>query len=185
MTTQTNAANLSAKGIEVTAFHRDVFKAAEAGRKAGETMLQKMVALLRSKYAAVAPTFEQYRADQKALAEIAKERGLTDNQWVRKPFALAVKTLYGALPEAQTAAAMAKRKLREANAAAGVKAGAPKGETAPRRQSEPETLEQYITRVGVFKVLQQCALILECVDDTKAFGNIVREQVKQARAKAA
>jgi hypothetical protein len=179
---ESNAQALATKGIEVTAYHRDLFKAAEAGRKAGETMLQKMVALLKSKYGEKSPSFAQYRADQQALAVLAKDKGLADNQWVRKPFALAVKTLYGDLPKAQTAGALAKAKVREALAAN--KPGAVKGETAPRRQSEPETLEQYITRVGVFKVLQQCALILECANETKDMATAIKNGVAAARKAA-
>ncbi len=174
-----NVAQLSAtaklatsQAVVITAFHKDVFAAAIAGRKATETMQQKMASLLKSKYGETMPTFAQFKGDRAALKQLAADKGLADDQWVRKPFNAAVKALYGALPEAQTAAALAKRKVRDALGKS--KAGAKKGETAPRRQSEPETLEQYITRVGVFKVLQQCALILECDDSTKDIGHSLK-----------
>jgi len=177
-----NVAQLSAtaklatsQAVVITAFHKELFAAAIAGRKATETMQQKMAALLKSKYGETMPTFAQFKGDRAALKQLAADKGLADDQWVRKPFNAAVKALYGALPEAQTAAALAKRKVREALGTTGkAKAGAKKGETAPRRQSEPETLEQYITRVGVFKVLQQCALILESDDSTKAMADTLK-----------
>lgn len=171
----TAAKAATSKAVEITPYHRDVFKACETGRKAADTMLQRMVQLLKSKYGETSPTFAQYRGDQAALAQLAKDRGLVDNQWVRKPYAAAVKTLYGALPEAQTAAALAKRKVREALAASkGEKAGAVKGQTAPRRASEPETLEQYVARVGVFKVLAACAAILEADKSTADMAKAVK-----------
>jgi hypothetical protein len=44
-------------------------------------------------------------------------KGADVGQYVRKQFALAVKTLYGAIPESQDAAAVAKRAQRDAKAA--------------------------------------------------------------------
>jgi hypothetical protein len=152
--------------LVITSFHRDLYAAANAGFKATSTMMVKMETLIRSKYT-VAPSFEQYRADQAALAEVAKEKGLVDNQWVRKPYAAAIKSVFGALPESQDPAAVAKRNAR------GKKAPGPvKGETS--KKAPAETIEQLIARVGVFKVLAMCADILEVESTTKDVAKTIR-----------
>lgn len=180
----------TAAKIEVTAFHRDMFAACATVRKAEANMMAKMQALLSSKYGKTCPTFEQFRADRAALKMIAEEKGLADDQWVRKPYNAAVKALYGELPVAQTAAAIAKRKLREAQTAVSgkpaEKSGAKKGETAARAPSASETVEQFIARVGVFKVLERCVSILEAVDDTKAkaIAEALKRDVAAARKAA-
>lgn len=174
--------------LVITPFHRDMFAACAAVRKAERTMLTKMQALLTSKYGEKCPTFEQFRADRAALKAIADEKGLKDDQWVRKPYNAAVKALYGELPVAQTAAAIAKRKLREAQEAANPKpaekSGAKKGETAQRAPSAGETIEQFIARMGVFKVLEQCVNILEAVDETKAVAQAIKKDVMPLRKAA-
>lgn len=150
--------------VEVTAFHKSLYDLMQTARKSSETMHNKMVVLLKSKYGEAPPTYAQFRADRAALKLLATDKGLADDQWVRKPYNRAVLACYGALPEAQTAAAIARRKVREMQAANKVsngKAGAVKGETAPRRTGTPETVEQYIARVGVYKVIEACAKILE------------------------
>jgi hypothetical protein len=203
---QLNAAAKTAtsKAVEVSAFHKDVYAAINTARtavdKAQGTMQQKLANLLRSKYGTVMPTFEQFRADRAALKELATQKGLADDQWLRKPYNAAVHLLYGALPEAQTAAAIAKRALRAANEAAGVttvkdgkkvapkpdagKAGAPKGETAPRNPAAEETIEQYIARVGLWQVMDACARILNAdkstADAAKAIQPVVRKYLKAA-----
>lgn len=164
----TNAQAVASKGAQVTQFHRDAFKLCDAGRKAVGTMMEKMQALLVSKYGKVSPTYEQAKADRLAFGALADEKGLKDIQWLRKPYNAAIHAVYGALPVSTSADAQRKAKDKAP------KAGAKKGETAPRRQSEPETLEQYITRVGVFKVLQQCALILECDDSTRTLAETIK-----------
>jgi len=156
--------------LTITPFHKDLFAAMVAGRKAHGTMLEKMQALLKSKYGATMPSYVQAKGDRAALKALADEKGLADDQWMRKPYNLAVKALYGDLPASTSAAALAKAKAREASP----KAGAKKGETAPRRTSNPESLEQYIARIGVFKVLEQCVLILESDEATHAAAKAVR-----------
>lgn len=201
---QSNAQAVASKGIEVTPFHKDVYAAINTARtavdKAQGTMQQKLANLLRSKYGTTMPTFEQFRADRAALKELAKQKGLADDQWLRKPYNAAVHLLYGALPEAQTAAAIAKRKLRDAEEAAkaakGIttvkagkvvsapKAGAPKGETSQRAASAEETIEQYITRVGLWQVMDACARILNAdkstVNEAKALQPIVKKHLGKA-----
>src|SRR5688572_17899812 len=85
----------------VAQFHKDVFAAAQLAARAGVTMAQKLNTLILAKYGDTCPTFEQYRDDQKALAQLAKDRKLVDNQWVRKPYAAAIKARFGALPVSQ------------------------------------------------------------------------------------
>lgn len=193
--------------IAMLPFHNEVFAIARTGHNAGLTMAKKMQALLISRYgealidssdkdnwgrpcAAGGPTFEQYRNDQQCLAEIAKEKGLTDNQWVRKPYAAAVKALYGALPVAMTAEAIQKRAQREANEAAkkahaeAAKAGAPKGETTERAPSAGETIEQVIARLGVFQALDACVRILSSEEMTKAQAQHIAAMVKAAKQAA-
>lgn len=181
-----SSAVLAAKGVQVTAFHKDVFACINtqhtAVTKAQGTMQAKLGGLLTSKYGAVAPTFAQFKLDRAALKELAVQKGLADDQWLRKPFNAAVIALYGALPEAQTAAAIAKRAARDAagvskgTAKAGKgKAGAAKGETAPRRASDPETIEQLIARIGVWKVLEACTAILGADASTVAQAKALAE----------
>lgn len=198
---QTNAQAVAKKGVEVTAFHKDMYAAINTARtavdKAQGSMQQKLANLLRSKYGAVMPTFEQFRADRAALKELAKQKGLADDQWLRKPYNAAVHLLYGALPEAQTATAIAKRALRAANEAAGVttvkagkkdapasKPGAPKGETSPRAPSEEETIEQYIARVGFYKIMDACARMLNA-DKTTSIEAKALQAIAKKFAKAA
>lgn len=167
-----NANAVNAKAVAVTQFHRDMFKVCDAGRKAVGTMMDKMKALLTAKYGKTCPTYEQCKADRLAFGTLADEKGLTDIQWLRKPYNAAIHALYGALPVATNADA----KRKQANK----KPGAPKGETAPRRQSEPESIAQYIARVGVYKILEQCALILEGDDSTKAMASAIKALKKAA-----
>lgn len=203
---KTNTAARTAP-VAMLAFHNEVFAIARTGHNAGLTMAKKMQALLVARYgkalidntdtehwgkpcAAGGPSYEAYRNDQAALAELAKQKGLTDNQWVRKPYAAAVKALYGALPVAMTAEAIQKRAQREANEAAkkaadaAAKAGAPKGETTERAPSESETLEQLIARVGVFQALDACVRILGSESMTKPQAMHIAAMVKAAKAAA-
>lgn len=203
---QTNAQAVAAKGIEITAFDKDAYAIIDTARKAtdkaGNTMRQKLADLLRSKYGTTAPTFEQFKRDRAALKELASQKGLADDQWVRKPYNLAVHALYGALPEAQSAAAIAKRKLREANEAAGIttvkagkvvsgtakpeagKPGAQKGVPAAQPVPVAETIEQYIARVGLWQVMDACARLLNAdkssTTDAMAVQAIVKKHAKAA-----
>lgn len=174
--------------VAILAFHKDVFAIAQTGHRAGETMHKKMCALLTSRYGKAAPTYEQYRADRAALLQLAKDRKLASDQWVRKPFCAAVKAMYGALPEAQTPEAIAKRALRAqqdaavkaAKAAAAAPVGAPKGETQDRQPTEAEQVESLVTRIGLFKTLEACVRILEADEATKAQALHIRKMVAKA-----
>jgi len=194
-----------ASPVAVLAFHNDVFACARTGHTAQQTMAKKMQALLISRYgdalidssdkdhwgkpcAAGGPSYEAYRNDQAALKLLAEQKGLADNQWVRKPYAAAVKALYGALPIAMTAAAIAKRAEREAVAVhtetTVSKAGAPKGETTERVPSEAETIEQVIARIGIFQCLDACVRILASEKQTKVNAQHMAAMVKAAKAAA-
>lgn len=186
--TASNAQTLATKGIAITTFHKDVYACINtqhtAVTKATGTMQAKLGGLLVSKYGTVAPTFEQFRLDRMALKELAVQKGLADDQWLRKPFNAALIALFGKLPEAQTQAAIAKRKLRDAAAAKKgadkPKVGAVKGETAPRRNPEPETIEQLVARVGIWKVLEACTKILASDESTVAQAKTLASLKKAA-----
>lgn len=160
-TQQSNAQHVASKGVQVTKFHSDMFACMQTAQKAAGTMATRMQALLTSKYGTVMLSYEQFKADRLALAHLADAKGLKDDQWIRKPYNAAVKALYGDLPAAPS------RKVAGPKGGNG-KSGAKKGETAPRTTSERESLEQYIARVGVFKVLECCAKLLEMDESTKA-----------------
>lgn len=179
----TSAQAVVKNALTITPFHKSLFAAMVSCRKANVTMLTKMQELLKSKYGATMPSYEQAKADRAALKSLAVEKGLADDQWLRKPYNLAVKALYGDLPASASASAQAKARARQA--ADKGKAGAPKGEPAPRRASNPESLEQYIARVGVFKVLEQCVLILEADETTTAAAKAVRADLANVLVKKA
>jgi hypothetical protein len=158
--------------LVVTSFHKSVGAAIHTAVKSQLTLFAKLGQLIGEQYK-TSPSFEQYRNDQAALAEIAKERGLTDAQYYRKAYASAIKDAFGELPVSMDAASVAKRKAREA-AGANKKAGAVKGETAPRKPAASETIEQLIARIGVFKVLETCAKLLETEESTKDVAKNIR-----------
>lgn len=179
----------TAAAVVITAFHRDVFTIAQSGHRAADTMAKKMQALITSKYGKLAPTFEQYRADRAALRELAKDKKLADDQWMRKPYCAALKAVFGALPESQDAAAIQKRAQRDAAKASAKTsaptAGAPAGQTQDHAPSESEQIEQLVTRLGLFKTLDACMRILEADDATKAVVVHMRKQAAKAAELAA
>jgi hypothetical protein len=172
--------------IVVTQFHKDAYAIAQTACKAGITMAQKLSALLTARYGDTSPTFEEYRADQAALAHMAKLKGLVDNQWVRKPYALAVKSRYGKLPESQDPAAILKAAKRAADKAekdakeGKASAGAPAGKTQDHGTSDAETIEAIVTRLNVFKCLEACINILAADKTTKAQAIHMRAQAQKA-----
>lgn len=111
-TARAAAAVESTSSVETTPYHKDVINIVMAGKRSAETMQQKLENLLRSKYKDTMPTIIAYTADQRALALLAEQRGLTDNQWVRKPYAAAVRAVYGALPVSTGQDAETKRYTR-------------------------------------------------------------------------
>ena len=130
--------------VVISPFHVKMFdaafKAADTLNKATESQRVVMRNLLLVQYGDVCPTYVQFRADRDALRVMALDRGLVDDQWVRKPYNAAVINLYGALPVSDSPAAQAKRAQRPV--ATKGKAGAKTGETSERAAAEPATSEQ-------------------------------------------
>lgn len=100
--------------VDTEDWHGAVIDTIGAWQKAAGTMLDRMLGLLEARYGNRMPTYEEYTHDQKALAQLAEKRGLKSNQWVRKPFAAAVKSRYNALPIQMTPEAIRKRAERAA-----------------------------------------------------------------------
>lgn len=190
--------------LEVSAFHRDVFGILSRAHTSALTTAQKMAQLLATKYGkpvvtkdangadklSGGPTFEQYRADQSALREIASERKLKDAQWLRKSYARAVRETYGALPESQSAEAIAKRAQRAAQEAAAKQgannppaahAGAPAGETQNRAPSPSETMESLVARCGMFNLGFALARVMESDASTKVQALHLRKVLEAAQ----
>lgn len=187
--------------LEITAFHRDVFAIISRAHTAAMTTAQKMAQLLATKYGKPAetkdkdgkvtltggPSFEQYRADQAALREIAVERKLKDAQWLRKSYAKAVRETYGKLPESQSAEAIQKRAQRDAaskqadsNPPAPT-AGAPAGQVQDHAPSPSETIESLVTRLGLFNTGFAIVRILESDESTKAQAVHMRKVLEKAQ----
>lgn len=181
----------AAAAVAILPFHKDVFAICRVGVNAQQTLRAKLAQLLTTRYGAPVigkdsegketrsggPSFEQYRADSAALRQLAADakpvKGADVGQYMRKAYAHAIYSLYGALPVSQDAAAVAKRAQREA--AAAVKAaqapaapvGAPAGETQEKPVSEGEQIEQIVTRLGLIKTMDACIRILSADDSTK------------------
>lgn len=161
--------------IEVSPFQRSMFDCVTSTRRAVDkahiNMATRMQELIKSKYNAVMPTWEQFRADRAALAAMAKDKGLVDDQWIRKPYNTAIHALYGALPESQSIAAIAKRKqaaMRSPIILATVASpGAVEGVVGARNASAAEQIEQMVAKFGVWDVLKACTKILATDTDTK------------------
>ncbi len=152
----------------VSAFHMELFnaafKSANLLNKAVKSQRTVMRNLLTSQYGTTCPTFSQFKADRTVLRVMALERGLVDDQWVRKPYCAAVIDLYGALPVSDSPAAIAKRAQRPVAVKAAP--GAKKGETSERAPAIAETIEQFIAKHGVAKVMDEIARILATKRET-------------------
>lgn len=192
--------------VVVSEFHKAVARIALAGIRAAETNFAQMRANIRKEYGDTCPTFEQYRADHAALKVLAKLRGLEDAQVLRKAYNRALKAEYedqlkgteNGLPEAQTAEAIVARakraKIKAAAAAlekaeaetmaAVAKAQAPAADTGAneRTQTEAETIECVVTRLGMWNVLDACIAILAADELTKAQALHLRRQADVAKA---
>lgn len=160
--------------VAITPWQQDLFDAAFKGaekiNQAVESNRAALRRILLDQYGSTAPTYAQFKADRAALKILAEQRGLVDDQWVRKPYNAALIDLYGALPESDSPAAIAKRAEREAKEAANpkpAKVGAPKGETTERDPAVSETIEQFIAKHGLAKVLGAAAKILAERRETK------------------
>lgn len=174
--------NAVVAAITISSFQRACFDLAlsthKAVDKAQESMRVKMIAQIKSKYAEVAPTYLQFRTDRRALAHLAKEKGLVNDQHVRKPFNAAIIAVFGALPEAQTAAAIAKRKIRAATGTV-TKVVSSDSENADqpavgaRNASASEQIEQQIAKWGIAATLSALTKLLAVENSTKAASKLV------------
>lgn len=170
-------------------FHIDVFAAVttydNVVGKAATTLASRLESLITKQYGEVAPTFEQFQTDRKALAVMAKAKGLASDQHVRKPYNKVILALYGALPVSMAPSAVAMRAKRDAAPKKiKVKVGAVKGETSKRVTSDKETVEQLVARVGVFAVLDACAKILAAEPATKNEAGVIRTLTAAAKQAA-
>jgi ribosome-associated translation inhibitor RaiA len=179
--------------IAITPWQQDlfaaIFKAAEGINKAVEGQRAIMRRMLLDQYGSTAPTYKQFKDDRAALRILAEQKGLVDDQWVRKPYNAALIELYGSLPESDSPAAIAKRAEREAADKAAGKVGAPKGQTTERVDSEADKIEQFIAKHGLAKVLQATARILAAKTESKldavALQAVASKYDPQAAIKAA
>jgi hypothetical protein len=141
------------------ALYNDAVKANLVISKATGKLNDVFTTYLRKQYDEVSPSFEQFNADRAALKSLALDRGLVDDQWVRKPYNLAVKALYGALPVSMTPAAVLKRASRPvADPEAKAKVGAKKGVVVD--QPVVASCEQLVAKFGIAEVLKACTKIL-------------------------
>ncbi len=88
------------------------YKAGIAVDRAIRNGLDAMTTWLVSQYGKKPPTYEQFWSDRDALKAGAKQRGLVDDQTMRKPYNAAVKALYGELPVSQSLEAVSMRLRR-------------------------------------------------------------------------
>jgi hypothetical protein len=148
--------------------------------KAHESRATALSTWLASTYGDKCPTFEQYRNDQTALAQQSAEFGLKSPQVLRKAYAFAVNSVYGALPVSMDAKAVAKRKARDSK---GVKtaraaAGSKKGELKPVT-GEPANVEQLIAKFGILEVFRACQKILASDNHTVLMSKTVGALAEQ------
>lgn len=154
-----------------SAFEVAVFDACvslERGAWEADNKRATIVAAVRAHYGDKAPTYAQYKALQGALYLQSIEAGFT-GQMMRKHVAHAVKTAYGALPESDSPAAIAKRAQRPGKAAKTPKVGAAETFKAGMEHAQSnETIESFIARVGVTATLAALNRMLDTEEVTKA-----------------
>jgi hypothetical protein len=160
----------------ISEFHRSLFDAATAGKKASETMKTKSDRLIKAWYGDVSPTYEQWTADRAALSAIAAEKGLVDAQWAKRVYNAAIKAAFKVLPVSMSEAAVLKRASagRSDKAPKAETSGPVKGETQERKPSPAETLEQMVARVGIPATLTAVANILAAATATAACAKRAR-----------
>lgn len=150
--------------VVATPFQKAVFSAAyEFGRTMSRTIESgraKMLKLVQEQYGETSPTYEQFRADRSAFSALALERGLVDDQVIRKPYCAAIVELFGKLPVSDSPAAVAKRLQRPVVDKSAKKA--PKVDIPPtdRVESVPSMIGQFVARFGPGPILAEIAAIL-------------------------
>jgi hypothetical protein len=194
-----NARTVATKA-PATQHQLDIFAAALAAHnavsKAAGTVATRTEAVIVSTYGDVCPTFAQFKADRAALKMLAEAKGLTSDQWVRKPYNAAIVKIFGGLPVAMTEAAILKRAQRMANTKNGgtdnddddegqdgAKSGAVKGKTSVRNPSASESVEQLVARIGIFATLKAITAILSEDASTKPAANKLKAIEQEMQAK--
>jgi hypothetical protein len=156
--------------VEVSKFQRalfgTLFSAADKLCKAIETSKATCERAITAQYGNTCPTFEQFKSDRSALRVLSLERGLVDDQYVRKSYNAAIIKLYGALPVSMSEAAIAKRATRPTSnnpVSVGQDAKKSKAPATPAKRaddSEIATIGQFIAKFGHAAVLVEMAKIL-------------------------
>lgn len=157
--------------INCTAAQIDLFgrvlKTATLINRSITTQVATMTAWLGEQYGETPPTYAQFWADREALKFLAQERGLVDDQWVRKPYNMAVKTKYGKKPISPTIGAQAKRGQRSAIAkviSTTMPKGAAKQKPAAAKPGMPkdavDAARQMISYYGFARVLMAFSQVL-------------------------
>lgn len=141
------------------------YHASEAVDKVMKTQMAHMTDWLKAQYGDTPPTYDQFWSDRDALKLLAQEKGLADDQWVRKPYNSAVKALYGELPVSTTLDALAKRAYRpHADKATGKAGMAPPRPKLVYKVEMPKdaiaAVRQMLARYGFAQVLVAFATIL-------------------------
>ncbi len=141
-----------------------LFGAAEALCAVEQTQGERIRTYLSGHYSDVAPTYAQFISDRAALHVIALDRGLVDDQYVRKLYNKAIKELFGALPVSMSAEAVAKRAQRPA------KQERVAQKAVAKIVSNADQIESFIASVGMAKILTTAAKILKASQATKLDG---------------
>jgi hypothetical protein len=149
-----------------------LFASADALNNAVQKAHDDVVSALVAMYGDTAPTYDQYMSDRACLKIVAEERGLVDDQWLRKPYCAAIKAHYGALPVSMTEAAIAKRASRPVADKTKAKPGAKKD--VPVTSTAPATCEQLIAQFGTATVLRTLAKILAAERESALDGKTLQ-----------
>ncbi len=151
------------------------YKAAVEVDKVIRKHVDNIIQWLQVQYGDTPPTYDQFWDDRDALKALAKERGLTNDQSVRKPYNAAVRQLYGeqileltagrsALPVSTTKEAVAKRMATKApakKAKVGAAVAVKSTRTANGMPSDAEAaIRMVLERFGFGAVLMAFSRIL-------------------------
>lgn len=145
-------------------------KASESINKAISVQLDAMKGWLREHYGEARPTYDEFWSDRAALKQLAAEKGLADDQWVRKPYNMAIKELYGDLPISMHVAAVTKRAQRPEPKARAAAVPKPSGNKVIRVQMPPDAesaVRQMLEHYGMAQVLLAFSTVLAEHRETK------------------
>lgn len=167
--------------IPFTSSEKAVFVACLAVERAAWETDNRRVAVavaVRAHFGETAPTYAQYKALQTALELQAIEAGYT-GQMMRKHCAHAVKATYGALPESDSPAAIAKRAQRPGKTVkpAKVEGAAETFAAGMAHAQSAESIESFIARVGIVATLAALNRILEAEESTKDAAHAVADVI--------